>query len=132
MEASGFQQAVRSATPTYPIPFAFAIGLLFAALCFGGSLEVEGALRWALAGTAIFATLSSFGLLGYAVLAKNELLRSEQHVLLMAVSNVIGDRDMDPATRERVSRAVLEAADKRLPKSAVHDPSDHDDKEQDR
>ena len=132
MEARGFQEAIRSATPTYPIPFAFAISLLFAALCFGGSLKVEGILRWVLAGTAVFTTLGGFGLLGYAVLFKNELLRSERHVLLMEISGIIGDSETDPAARERVGLAVLNVVERRLPKSAVHDQREHDDEENDR
>ena len=132
MEARGFQQAIRTATPTYPIPFAFAVSLLFAALCFGGSLRVEGALRWVLAGTGVFATLGAFGLLGYAVLFKNELLRSERHVLLMEISGIIGDSEMDPAAREQVSRAVLEAVERRLPKAAVSDFGQRDDAAKDR
>ena len=131
MEARGFQQAIRTATPTYPIPFTFAASLLFAILCFGGSLRTDGALRWVLAGTAVFATLGAFGLLGYAALFKNELLRSERHVLLMEISGVIGDSEMDPAARERVSHAVLDAVDRRIPKAAVYDAGDRDDAEGD-
>lgn len=80
METRGFQEAIRTATVTYPIPFAFAVLLLFALLCFGGSLLAEGALRWVLVGTALFSTVSSVGLLAYAVLFNTELLRSERHV----------------------------------------------------
>ena len=131
MEARSFQQAVRTAPPTYPIPFAFAVSLLFAAFCFSLSTRVEGGLRWLLAGTAAFATVGASGLLGYAARYKNELLRSERHVLLMEISGIIGDSEMDPAARERVSRALLEAAETRLRKAAVRDSGEHDDAEGD-
>jgi hypothetical protein len=59
METRGFQEAIRTATVTYPISFAFAVLLLFALVCFGGSLLADGTLRWVLAGTGLFTTIDA-------------------------------------------------------------------------
>jgi hypothetical protein len=126
MQTRGFQEAIRTATVTYPIPFAFAVLLLFALLGFGGSLVAAGVLRWLLAGTATFSALSAILLFGYALLWRPDLLRSERHVLMMQISGTIGDRDMDPAARERLSYAVLEIDDRRRPKSASGEADGHD------
>jgi hypothetical protein len=42
MEPRTFQEAIRSATVTYPIPLVFAVLLLFALLCAGGILLSTG------------------------------------------------------------------------------------------
>jgi hypothetical protein len=75
-----------------------------------------------MAGTALFATISAVALLAYAAVFKTELLRSEKHVLMMTVSGIIGDSELDPAARERIGRAILDAVEPRLPRSAVLEP----------
>ncbi len=114
MDARTFHEAIRSATVTYPIPFVFAVLLLFGILCLGASLLSSGAQ------CVFFSVLGAFCavvLVACAFAFKPELLRSEQHVLRMTMASIIGDRDMPPDTRERVSRAVLEAGGPLRPKS---------------
>ena len=118
MDARLFQEAIRSATVTYPIPFIFGVLLLFAVLCLGGSALVADWLRILLA---IIGTLSFTGaiaLVAYAVRSKPELLRSEQHVQRMTIAHMIGDRDLDAATRERLSHAVFDPDDRPRSKNA--------------
>jgi hypothetical protein len=54
MDASIFQELIRSATVTYPISFIFDVLLLFAILCLGGRILVSDWLRilFAVLGTA--------------------------------------------------------------------------------
>nr|WP_294550907.1 hypothetical protein [uncultured Rhodopila sp.] len=112
MDARIFQEAIRSATATYPIPFIFATLLLFAVLCLGGSLLAQGGLLILLAvlGTASFA--AAIGLVGYAVGCKPELLRSERHILSMTMAQIIGDKEMDAGTRERISHVVFDPGER--------------------
>jgi hypothetical protein len=112
MDARIFQEAIRSATVTYPIPFIFGVLLLFAVLCLGGSALVSDWLRILLALLGTASATGAFALVAYAVRSKPELLRSEQHVLRMTMAHMIGDRDMDAATRERLSHAAFDPDDR--------------------
>jgi hypothetical protein len=118
MDSRLFQEAIRSATVTYPIPFLFGILLLFAVLTLGGSIVVSDWLRilFAMVGTASF--LSAIVLILYAVRSRPDLLRSEQHVLRMTMAHMIGDRDMDAATRERLGLMIVDPEDRPGPKNA--------------
>lgn len=62
MDPRLFQQAIRSATVTYSIPFMFAVSLLFAVLCLGGALAAEGPLRWVFAGLGTFGAMAGFAI----------------------------------------------------------------------
>jgi hypothetical protein len=121
MDARTFQEAIRSATVTYPIPFVFAVLLLFAILCLGGSLVSSGWHSVFLTILGGFCAVAAIALVTCAFAFKPELLRSEQHVLRMTMASIIGDRDMPPDARERVSHAVLEAGGPLRPKSPHQD-----------
>lgn len=121
MDARTFQEAIRSATVTYPIPFVFAVLLLFAILCLGGSLVSSGWHSVFLSALGGFCAMAAIGLVACAFVFKPELLRSEQHVSRMTMAGIIGDRDMPPDARERVSRAVLAAEGPLRPKSSDRD-----------
>ena len=116
IDPRSFREAIRTATVTYPVPFFVGVLLLFALLCFGGGLTVLGMLRWLLAGTAIVASASAIAAFGYALIRRPELLRSESHALLTRYFDVLGDRDMDAATRERVGNTILGVAEPRMPR----------------
>ena len=75
--------------------------------------------------------MAAIGLVACAFVFKPELLRSEQHVLRMTMASIIGDSEMEPAARERLSHAVLDAVDRRISKAAVYDSGDRDDAEGD-
>jgi hypothetical protein len=121
METRGFQQAIRTATVTYPIPFMVGILLLFALLCFGGSIAAEGAHRWVLIGTAVTVAVVALGILIYAVCVRPDLLRSESHVLMMTITNIIGDKEMAPEQRQRVNHALSDVLGQRRPKGGGAD-----------
>jgi hypothetical protein len=123
MDARLFQEAIRSATVTYPIPFMFGVLLLFALLCLGGSAFVDKAdwLHDLLAIVGAISGLSAIGIAVYAIRFNPDLLRSEHHVLRMTVANIIGDKEMDPATRDHLSRTVLDVGDHLGPKSVTRD-----------
>ena len=110
MDARTFQEAIRSATVTYPIPFIFSILLLVTVLPASGVLLSTGWRSVFLAALSGFCAVAAVVLAGCAFALRPELLRSEPHVLRMTMASVIGDRDMPPDTGERVSHAVLEAA----------------------
>jgi hypothetical protein len=112
MDARILQEAIRSATVTYPIPFIFGILLLFAVLCLGGSLIASNGLLVLLAVLGTVSFCSAISLVGYAVCFKPELLRSEQHILSMTMAQIIGDKDMDPGTRSRLSHVVFDPGDR--------------------
>lgn len=118
MDARILQEAIRSATVTYPIPFVFSALLLFAALCLGGSMVTFGWLQVLLAvlGAAGFA--SAVVLVAFALMFRPETLRSEQHVLSMRMAQMIGDKEMDPAVRERLSHLVIDPEDRPRAKSS--------------
>ncbi len=117
MDARLFQEAIRTATVTYPIPFVFSILLLFAVMCFGGSLLAQPGLMILLASVGSISTASAIVLVAYATLAKPELLRSERHVLSMRIAHIIGDKDMDPVTQDLINQAIVGPADALTPKS---------------
>ncbi len=117
IDPSTFREAIRTTTVSYPVPFIFGLLLLFSLLCFGGGFAADGGLRWLLAGTASVSALTAFISWGYALLRKPELLRSERHALLVRYFEALGNKDMDPKTRERVSNAILAAAEQLVPKS---------------
>jgi hypothetical protein len=118
MDARLFQEAIRSATVTYPVPFILGTLLLFALLCLGGSALVDRTdwLHGLLAVIGAFSGISAIGIVVYAVRFRPELLRSEHHVLRMTVANIIGDKEMDPATRDHLSRNVRDPSDHLGPK----------------
>jgi len=125
MDARTFQEAIRSATVTYPIPFVFGVLLLFAILCASGILLSAGWRSVFLAILGGFCAVAAVALVACAFAFRPELLRSEQHVLRMTMASIIGDRDMPPDARERVSHAVLEAGGPLRPKSSVQDAERH-------
>jgi hypothetical protein len=125
MDARTFQEAIRSATVTYPIPFIFAILLLVTVLSGGGMLLSTGWRSVFFATVGGFCALAAVALVASAFAFRPELLRSEQHVLRMTMASIIGDRDMPPDARERVSHAVLEAGGPLRPKSPGRDAARH-------
>ena len=90
-------------------PFIFGVLLLFAVLCSGGMLLSMGWRSAFLAVLGGFSATTAIALVACAFAFRPELLRSEQHVLKMTMASIIGDREMPPDARERVSHAVLEA-----------------------
>ena len=125
MDARTFQEAIRSATVTYPIPFIFAILLLVTILCAGGILLSASWRSVFLATVGGFCAVAAVALVACAFAFRPELLRSEQHVLRMTMASIIGDRDMPPDAPERVSHAVLEAGGPLRPKSPPQDAHRH-------
>jgi hypothetical protein len=123
LDARLFQQAIRTATVTYPIPFVFSILLLFAVLCFGGSLTAHGGLLVLLATVGPVSAVSAIALVTYAACFKPELLRSERHVLSMTMAHILGDKGMDAGTREHLSHVVFDPGDRLTPKGG--DLQDH-------
>ncbi len=61
----------------------------------------------------------AFGLAGYAVLRKPELLRSERYSLLHRYIDVLDNSDMDAATQERLGKMISGFAEEPRPKKAV-------------
>ena len=104
MDTRILHEAIRSATVTYPIPFVFGVLLLFSVLCLGGSMVVSDWLRVLLAAVGTGSAVSAVSLVAYAITSRPETLRSEQHVMSMRMAQMIGDKDTDPAIRERLSR----------------------------
>ena len=117
MDARLFQHAIRSATVTYPIPFVFSMLVLFAVACFSGTLLAADWLRILFAVSGVTSMGSAIGLVAYAMIRRPEMLRSERHVLHMTMAQMIGDKEMDPVLRDRLSHAVLDADDRPRPKS---------------
>ena len=118
-----FQQAIRSATVTYPVPFIFGILLLFAVICFGGSILTSDWLRILLGIMGAGSGVSAIAIVVYAIMCKPELLRSEHHVQSMTIAQIIGDKDMDPAVRDHLSRTITYHADHLGPKVPARDES---------
>src|SRR6185312_7643298 len=109
MDPGLFQQAIRSATVTYSIPFMFAVSLLFALLCLGGALLAEGGLRWLFAGLGALGALAGFAMGLHGAFYRPHMLRSEAHELRMTVATIIGDPEIEQAIRsELASQLQLE------------------------
>ncbi len=94
-----FKEAIRTTTVSYPVPFIFGLLLLFSLMCFAGSLASAGGLKWLLAGTGLLSALIAFVSWGYALLRRPDLLRSEHHQQIVRLFDMIGDSEMDQATR---------------------------------
>ena len=94
MDARIFQEAIRSASVSDPIPFVFAVLLLFAMSCLGGCLLSDDwrSVFFAILGG--FCTVAAIALVVCAFALKPELLRSEQHVFRMTMASIIGDREI--------------------------------------
>jgi hypothetical protein len=109
MDSRVFQEAIRSATVTYPVPFIFSVLLLFAVICFGGCAFTIDWLHVLLGIIGAGSAVSAVAIVMYAILFKPELLRSEHHVQSMTIAQIIGDKDMDQTTRSGlVSRLELD------------------------
>ena len=67
---------------------------------------------------AAVAMLLALGVLAYTVIARPELLRSEAHVQMMTVINIVGDKEMDATQRQHVSLALLEVLGERTTKDS--------------
>lgn len=115
---SGFREAIRTATVSYPIPFMFSVLLAFALACFGLATISSDALRWVLAVTAALCTLSAVLMGVYAIVFREGLLRSERHSLVQRYIEALGDSDMDPAARNALGRTILDFTDEKTPKKA--------------
>ena len=86
MDARTFQEAIRSATVTYPIPFVFGVLLLFSILCAGGVLFSNGWRSVFLAVLGGSCAVAAIALVACSFAFRPELLRSEQHVLKMTMA----------------------------------------------
>jgi hypothetical protein len=83
--------------------------LLFALLCLGGSFGADDGLRWLLAGTGVVGALVAFLTWFYALFRRPQLLRSERHQEIVRLIDLIGDSEIDQATRaELMKRLPLE------------------------
>ena len=108
MDARLFQEAIRSATATYAIPFMSTVLLLFALLSLVRCALFNDAMRILLATCGSVSSITAIGSYIYAIFRKPELLRSEQHVERMTIANMIYDKDMDPAVRDQLGRTLLD------------------------
>jgi hypothetical protein len=106
MDPGIFQQAIRSATVTYSIPFLFAVSLLFAVLCLGGSLLAEGPLRWLFGSLGTLGAVAGFVIGLHGVFFRPDLLRSEAHEFRMTIANIVGDADVDQGIRAELVRQL--------------------------
>ncbi len=102
LHPQAFREVVRSVTVSYPVPFVFAAMLAFAVAPFGGALLTAGALRWLLAAVGVSVVGVALFIVLYGILRKPQLLRSERFELAHRVLDLIGDSDMDEATRGRL------------------------------
>ena len=118
----GFREAIRTATVSYPIPFMFAALLAFALVCFALASVSADALRWLLAVTGAFCTLSAIAMAAYAIVFREDLLRSERHSLVVRYIQALGDSDMDAATRGELRRTILGFAEEKTEKKAGGKP----------
>jgi hypothetical protein len=109
---SGFREIARSATVSYPIPFAFALCLAFAVLSLGGAMIAADVMRWVLVSFAAASTLFAFTMLAVAAIWKPQLLRSERQEISHRVMDFIEDSDLGPQTME-LGRLLLDAPTKK-------------------
>ncbi len=125
LNTRAFREVVRSVTVSYPVPFMFVAMLAFALACLGGALAIDGALRWLLAGIgSLFAVAALFVVL-YAILRDPRLLRSERSELAHRTLDLIGDSDMDEASRVRLLEgAVPQILGESVSKRQIPDPGD--------
>jgi hypothetical protein len=114
----GFREAIRTATVAYPIPFIFAAALAFALASFGLATLFSDAVRWVVVLTGAAAALTALVLAAYAVIFREDLLRSERHSLVVRYIQALGDGDMDAATRAELRRTIIGFAEEKRPKKA--------------
>ncbi len=119
IEPRSFQEATRTVTVSYPIPFLVATLLAFWLGCFGGAMATADALRWILTGSGALTTLAAVGLAAYAVLYKPDLLRSERYSLLNRYIELAGDNEMSTTGRAALDRTMLAFLDEDVPKKAA-------------
>jgi hypothetical protein len=128
VEARLFQHAVSRTAPTYAVPYVFGVTLLFAILCLGGALIAADWMRILLAVLGSIAASFALSLMACAAIVRPEMLRSERHVERMSIARIIGDKEMDPAVRDRLSDTVFDDADQPRPKHASGlRPAPHED-----
>jgi hypothetical protein len=71
---------------------------------------------------AAVALLFALAAMTYTAIAKPELLRSESHVRMMTVINIVGDKEMDAVQRQQVGLALLEVLGERTTKGSSVSP----------
>ena len=116
---SAMREVIRTVTVSYPVPFMLAALLTFALGCFSLTAVIHGGIEWLIALVGGLAALMAFGLAGYAVLRKPELLRSERYSLLQRYIDVLGHSDMDAAAQERLGKLISSFAEEPQPKKAI-------------
>ena len=110
MDPRLFQQAIRSATVTYSVPFLVAVFLLFGLLCFGGAVFVSDTLRWLLGGSGVLAVAVAAVCALYGLFVRPEMLRSEAHEFRMTAAEIVGDPEVDREVRSELAKQLqLEA-----------------------
>ena len=106
MDPRLFQQAIRSATVTYSVPFLVAIFLLFGLLCLGGAMFVNDALRWLIGGCGCLAVAVAAFCALYGLLVRPDMLRSEAHEFRMTIAEIVGDPDVDREVRSELAKQL--------------------------
>ena len=107
LEPSGFREIARSASITYPVPYAFALCLAFTLATLGGAVWASSPLRWVLVGFGATSMLYGLVIHTFAVLRKPELLRSERYQTVQRVIGFVEDSDRGPETIE-LGRLMLD------------------------
>lgn len=99
---------------SYPVPYILVILSVLCAVCLVISIFALDAVRV----VALILACGAFGVaaavLVVGIFVKPELLRSEHHQQTMRLIDIVGDSDMDRASRARVIQAMVEPGRARM------------------
>jgi membrane protein YdbS with pleckstrin-like domain len=94
---------------SYPVPYILVILSALCVACLVVALHATDATQTVALAIAGAAASTAILILVFAIVLRPELLRSERHEQTMRMFEIIGDRDMEPATRAQlVDRLPLE------------------------
>jgi len=109
MVTRNLREATRSVHVSYPAPYLATALLLSGIVVIGLATAFSGWERVLLLGFTGSLFLGALFLIVWSALARPELLKSEQYVLLDRMMTSMGDKRMDPRARARLQLQVLES-----------------------
>ena len=101
----------RKASPQYTVTYLLTVVFCFAGACLVAGVLTAGAAQAALLGCGMLLGLAAFGLIGFVIFKKPELLRSEPHLRFLALMEWSQDPSLDEDAvrrREQILPALLE------------------------
>src|SRR6185437_941579 len=112
---------------SYPVPYLAVILACLCAACLVIAMLAADAVRIVALVIACIVAIFLIGMIAYALIVRDNLLRSERHEQVTRLIDIAGDKDTAPDVRDRVSQTLVALAG---PNTRIRDLRKEDDSDE--